>query len=287
MDLTIEEQNQQDAQVLLQETVPDEASNSCYLNHENKFKHWVANHPRLAEFNIPVPGPPDKHVSAASVGKYFVEVQGTRCVARGTMDKVVYAINKLAAREGSDVAPDIRQGTCGETVRNILEAVANKKEDQVQTNAAIKDPHDDNPLNVLSQQQVSKVMLTRLQNGNNWADLVTVWAITTVTLLRFDSACQLTLNKLYLCEDKPPHGIKTPHDHEQWEDPHEKVDGRLLAFLIPGTDQKKKNMKHQLRQMEVVGCYRHKRVELSSWNNQFRIFNTLPQHVGQNIFHEP
>ena len=125
MDLTIEEHNQQDAQVLLQETVPDEASNSCYPNHENKFKHWVANHPCLAEFNIPVPGPPDKHVSAASEGKYFVEVQGVRCVAQGTMDKVVYAINKLAAREGSDLAPDIRQGTCGETVRNIIEAVAN------------------------------------------------------------------------------------------------------------------------------------------------------------------
>ena len=123
------------------------------------------------------------------------------------------------------------------------------------------DPHLTNPLNVINQESISKVMMTRLMNGEQWADLVTIWAITTVMLLRFQSTVMLTLNKLFICEDRPPCGVKTPHDTQAWEDVHSKVDGRILSFLVPGADQQKRNQAHQLRQTEAVGCYRHKRFE--------------------------
>jgi len=42
--------------------------------------------------------------------------------------------------------------------------------------------------------------------------IVVVWAITTVTALRYDNACKLTLDKLYVLRYLPPRGFETPHD---------------------------------------------------------------------------
>ena len=205
--------NAAEAQILHRLSTAANSTNRTYASHVKKFKSWVDEKPddTRETFNIPYPGPPRKYISRLSVESFFLEVQKPKCVTSGTMDKVVCALNQLAIREESaDIGPDIREGFAGDVVKSVLAYVSKKKEDALKLHSKTSDPHSKNPLNIISQEDISKVMATRLQNGQKWSDLVTVWAITTVMLLRFDSACVLTLNKLYLYEDRPPDGLHTP-----------------------------------------------------------------------------
>lgn len=239
-------------------------TNRLYDNLERKFKSFVDNHPKKILFNIPHPGPPEKYISKSSIESYFVEVQKNRVVSAGTIEKDIYALNLLAQRESSALAPDIRKGVAASVIQGVLEYVSSQKEMKLQEESRNLDPHEQNPYNVLNQEEVSRVMSQHLSSGNKWENGLTAWAITTVTLLRFDSASLLSLKNLLLIHDLPPFGIKTPHDGEEWKDistSDTNVDGRMLGIIIPPKDQLKKNKKHQNLTAEGVGCYRHKRIE--------------------------
>ena len=192
------------------------------------------------------PGPPEKYISKNSVETYFVEVQKLRVVCAGTIEKDIYALNLLAQREASPLAPDIRVGQAASVIKKVLEYVSTEKERKLKEESKHLDPHDQNPYNVLNQEEVSRVMSKHLSFGNKWENGLTAWAITTVTLLRFDSAALLTLKNLLVIDDLPPFGIKTPHDGEEWEnisrtnDSEKNIDGRMLGIIIPPKDQKKK-----------------------------------------------
>ena len=217
----LEATNATETQVLHRLSTAANSTNRTYASHVKKFKSWVDKKPddTRETFDIPDPGPPTNYISRLSIERFFLEVQKPKCVTSGTMDKVVGTLNQLAIREEStDIGPDIREGLARDVVKSVLAYVSKKKEDELKLQSQRSDPHSENPLNIISQEDISKVMATRLQNGQKWSDLVTVWAITTVMLLRFDSACVLTLNKLYLYEDWPPDSLHTPHDCERWED---------------------------------------------------------------------
>jgi hypothetical protein len=240
-------------------------TNRLYENLERKFKTFVDNHPKKHLFNIPAPGPPEKYISKNSIETYFVESQKTRVVCAGTIEKDIYALNLLAQRESSPLAPDIRNGPTASVIKTVLEFVSTEKERKLKEDSQNLDPHEQNPYNVLNQEEVSRVMSQHLSSGNKWENGLTAWAITTVTLLRFDSAALLSLKNLLLIHDLPPFGIRTPQDSEDWRDMStsdgRNVDGRMLGIIIPPNDQKKKNRKHQTLKAEGVGCYRHKRIE--------------------------
>jgi hypothetical protein len=241
-------------------------TNRLYKNLERKFKKYVDNHPKKHLFNIPSPGPPEKYISKNSIESYFIEVQKTRVVSAGTIEKDVYALNLLAQRESSPLAPDIRKSVAASVIKTVLEYVSTQKEKKLKEESQNLDPHEQNPYNVLNQEEVSRVMSQHLSSGNKWENGLTAWAITTVTLLRFDSAALLSLKNLLLIYDLPPFGIRTPHDGEDWKDilstsTSRNVDGRMLGIIIPPNDQRKKNKKHQNLTAEGVGCYRHKRIE--------------------------
>lgn len=88
-------------------------------------------------------------------------------------------------------------------------------------------------------------MTTNLRQGRDWEDAIICWAITTTTLLRFDSAAVVTLDKLFLIENLPPWGIETPFDGEEcaFDSERREVHGdvRMLGILCPPLDQRKKN----------------------------------------------
>ena len=113
-----------------------------------------------------------------------------------------------------------------------------------------KDPHEKNPFNIISQENISKVMFNKLRTGQAWEDVVVCWSITTTTLLRFDQAQVVTLDKLFLSQDLPPWGIETPFDGEEWNkianNRQSTGDERLLAILCPPLDQRKKNKENDI-----------------------------------------
>ena len=230
-----------------------EPTNALYKRCQKKFRGFVDS------FDDRLGLTPGKYISEKSVRTFYLFDQKERKCNRDTAMKTVYALNQMSSQEGSDLGDDLMTSSVKETITTILKVIENASVDR--SNNCIKDVHESNPTNIIKQEDISKVMWTRLKRAANWVDLIVVWGITSVTLLRFDSSQRLTLDKLFLLKDLPPMGTETPHDGNQWEDVVEPVDGRVLGFLIPPKDQIKKNTAHMERKTEAVGAYRHKRFE--------------------------
>ena len=115
------------------------------------------------------------------------------------------------------------------------------------------------------------------KHGPSWADTASSWAMQSMVLMRFSSTKKVTLAKLVVLHQFPPHGIETPHDTKTWESvKNSKVDGRILGMIIPKREQLKKNKSVDLLDTEVVGGYRHKRHERCYHGIlAFRIFELL------------
>ena len=235
-------------------------TNRTYAGIEKHFKKFVDGYEDRISFEIPPPGPPDRYISPNSVCTYFLNAQKARVVASGSMDKVVYALDKLAKREKSDLHP-LLDSECAGVIQQVFEHVSAKKEAKLKDDAKDNDPHESNPMNIISQESISRVMDKCLALSKGWANRTVVWALTTVLLIRYDSACRLTLQKIFVCKDLPPHGIETPHDAFDWGEISPPCDGLMLGILVPPSDQIKRNKKGQALQAEACGAYRHKRVE--------------------------
>ncbi len=232
-------------------------SNKLYNRHQTKFKQFVDGFPGpggRAALDVQS----GKYVSEKSLKTFFLAQKDRKC-NRSTAMKIVYALNQLSEYEKSPLGSDLMQSTVGSTIKLVLDLIEKKAVER--SNDKTKDPHDSNPTNIINQEDISKVMRERLKKSTNWVDLIVVWAVTTVTLMRFDNSQRLTLNKLFVLEDLPPMGTRTPHDSESWGDMSHAVDGRVIGFLIPPPDQIKKNQKHMQKKTEAVGGYRHKRFE--------------------------
>ena len=258
-----------------------EESNRYYKIIEKKYKEYIDQY--LRNPNPAPPGPrlvqrralfqlePGKYVNKASVETFFNEKMALKVVLKDTMMKTVYVLNHLADREESDLAPncDILKDPRTRTVINsVLHYVQQNKERHLQAMATEGDPHEMNPFNILSQENASKVMFARLAKGIAWEDPIVSWAITLATGLRFDSASTMKIDKIIIVQDLPPRGIYTPHDGKLWSDTlrvqSERGDERMLGFIIPPQDQKKKNKGKTALKYEGVGAYRHKRTERCS-----------------------
>jgi len=264
--------NQQDhsrqlqAEGLLAHTIANAPLNDKYSGEIKRFKTWVQNQPMPAELlHVTIPG---KYITRASIETYYLQIEKERRVQRNTLMKTVYALNRLAAVENSpemqldDESFDIKRGSTGKVVMNVIDFVTARYNLEMQSKEINVHAVENDPYAIINQEELSKVMLTQLKGtANHSPDAITAWGITTVTLMRFDSARILTVDKLKVVLDLPPHGIFTPFDGmENWTstaDPD--TDKRLLGIIIPPVDQKKKN--NQMRKTEGVGAYRHKRFE--------------------------
>jgi hypothetical protein len=263
---TLDEKHARQGNELEDLTEPKKATNKSYQAQENAIKRWVNKHPDKASLKIPGEG---KYITRQSVEGYFLDVQKDKVVAEGTIDKAVSALGHMSRREKSDLGDSLLNSAAGKVITQVKAFVSKNMEIEMKKRSDQNCPHENSPHNVINQKQISQVLEEKLASGNKWSDVVTVWAITTVMLLRFESAALLTLNKLCLVEDMPPNGIRTPDDGHKWgdlfsggdEDEDARIDGRMLSILMPPAEQKKMNTKHQLRKTKTVSCYRHRRVE--------------------------
>lgn len=258
--------HQQQARQLAIAIAPLVQTNNCYAGIEKKFKNYVDQHRNNPEF--PFQLPPDKYVNKFSVESFYLQVEKTRIVKFETMKNTCKAIDHLSDREGSPLAPqtNIREHPhTKQVVNQVMDYVRVQYKQKLDSHEQEKDPHEKNPFNIISQENISKVMFNKLRTGQAWEDVVVCWSITTTTLLRFDQAQVVTLDKLFLSQDLPPWGIETPFDGEEWNEiannRESTGDERLLAILCPPLDQRKKNKENDSLKTEGVGAFRHKRFE--------------------------
>jgi hypothetical protein len=241
-------------------------TNRTYISEEKRFITWLKSYADIASLRIPPPGFPAKTVSAHSINTYYLQSMKLRDCSRGYAEKAHLALNKLAVREESPLAPDLtKHPDTAPIIEEVLTHIDNKRIDKKKAEEHTCDPHEDNPTAIIDQEEISRVLTTKLSRQKGWLDSAVVWSITSVTAARFNSVQRLHTGKMVLIENLPPHGIRTPHDGRSWNHVESIGDTRMLGFLIPPYDQIKRRhgggSKRQEAKTECIGAYRHKRFE--------------------------
>ena len=98
----------------------------------------------------------------------------------------------MPKREESTLGPSLMDNKAGPVIRSFKGYVLNM-EAAMKTNSKQDDLHAQNTHNFINQKIISDVRLRLFNTVKNWVNKLVLWAITTVMLLRFDSATFLTL----------------------------------------------------------------------------------------------
>jgi len=237
----------------------EKSPNACYQNEIKRFQTWVDNYPHPDELTLPPPSPDGKkhYVNTGTFDLYFTSSVSKREAKKSSCKKAIYAASALSKVEGSDL---LITDLMSKAVFQILEVMDHKNETRDISNA--KDPHKSNPMNIISQEDISLVLSTILSRATQWENIACTYSSCSTTLIRHNNTGKVTLLKLALIEGIPPNGIKTPHDGRSWQSVKEDdTDGRMLGFLVPPEDQVKKNGSYGDKKTEMVGGFRHKRYE--------------------------
>ena len=254
-------------------------SNRTYDSIEKRFKQFVDGYENGRGLFLLQPG---EYMSEHSINSYLLEKEQLRVVQKNSVQKTIYALDHMVKKEGKlylfgDLpgSKTIANGPCSNTITETLNTVRNSYERKVKE--AEECPQNNLPTNIIKEREQSDVLMQLLSKSNQfWGDTASTWATASSTLMRFDSAKRVTLNKLIVLKDLPPHGIETPHDTQSWDSVQSHVDGRIIGMVIPPLEQLKKNQKIENLRPEVVGCYRHKRHERCYQGIiSFRIFELL------------
>ena len=241
-----------------------EGGNRNYDGEEKRYKVWVDKvDPDRSKFGLEH----SKYISTDAINSYYLQVQTDRCVQGRTAKKSIYALNKLALKEGcthvlGGEAQSIEYGPAGAAIKAALRTIRSRYVDKRKAADDVF-PQTDLPTNIISQHDQSIVLARVLDRHDaSWADTASTWSVAANTLIRFESVKRVRLNRLKILNDLPPEGIETPHDTEMWlENVSRKSDGRILGIVLPPSDQLKKNKHQDSLKPEVVGGYRHKRYE--------------------------
>lgn len=125
---------------------------------------------------------------------------------------------------------------------------------------ANRDPHEKLTTNIVSQEELSRVLCHLLSREEQWERTATKISSLSTTLIRHNNSVKITFSKLVYINRLPPNGITTPHDSERWESIEDPF-AEMLGFIIPPQDQIKKNGSYGQKRTEVVGGFCHKRYE--------------------------
>ena len=258
VDIDIVEIIENETEAMRTENAIKTTTNAKYKELVDAYKKWVDDFDPREKLELP--DGEDKYISLNAISMYFILVQKKRNCNKGTAQTTVNALNQLARIEGSPLYP-LLEGECKKTIKEVLTSLE-QKDLQKKKDRPI-DSHQLHPMRVITQEEVAKVLDMKLNTGGGrWFDVAIVWAILSVTLLRWHNGKTLTLDKMFVYKDLPPGGVTTPHDCEEWKDMgNQDPVGWLFGFLIPPNQQLKKNNMHQERKVEAVGAYRHKLVE--------------------------
>mmetsp|Transcript_10772 Transcript_10772/g.20152 ORF Transcript_10772/g.20152 Transcript_10772/m.20152 type:complete len:118 (+) Transcript_10772:389-742(+) len=100
-------------------------------------------------------------------------------------------------RENSSLAPDItKHPETAEVIKTVLTHINDMHLERKKRDALELDPHEDNPMAIINQEELSRVMMVRLARADsNWLDCAVVWCIASLTAARFRSVEQLKTGK--------------------------------------------------------------------------------------------
>ncbi len=275
----LRDRNSNTLQAMMRSNARDAPTNRTYNGYEGRYIKFVMNDPNREHFNLRE----GCYVSEEALKAFFLKEgekdyrpQNINRIAHG-LDILVKAENALdLLGEGNKGGQSIRYGPLKETIQTCYDSVLLNHNKKIEEEDA--DPHKDLPTDIISEESQSKVLMKLLsKHSPSWADTASSWAMQSMVLMRFSSTRKVTLAKLVVLHQFPPHGIETPHDTKTWESvKNSKVDGRILGMIIPKREQLKKNKSVDLLDTEVVGGYRHKRHERCYHGIlAFRIFELL------------
>ena len=195
------------------------------------------------------------YVSVKACEEFFVDIVYPRPISRYSAMKYVYAIGALAKLENTRLPS---QALKTNLIIQNLELM--DKRQAGEDKKANRDPHDKLTTNIVSQEELSRVLCNLLTREQQWERTATKISSLSTTLIRHNNSVKITFSKLVYINRLPPNGIKTPHDSEQWESIEDPF-SEMLGFIIPPHDQIKKNGSYGQKRTEVVGGFRHKRYE--------------------------
>ena len=242
--------------------------NKCYLSEVSRFTKWVdrqAPNDDHLELPVPDPGGPKLYVSIPCFEYYATTDIVLRDCNSKSAKKALLAIASFSIIERTNVHGktnlDMINILNTATVRPVWKTLDAAKQKESEKNQ--KDPHANVPTKVLQQESLSDILLAAISQINSWGDLAMTVSACSTTLIRHNSTLLLTLPKMIIIDHFPPNGIRIPHDGQDWNDVEEEnVDKRMLGFIIPPSDQlKKQSTKWSDKKTEVVACFRNKQYE--------------------------
>lgn len=263
--------NQNDADVLLlmRTTAQAEKGNRHYISNNNQYTKWVDNHVQPTQLGLE----DGQYFSATALNTYFIKVVSTWDMQVASARKHMNAMNQQLRKDGNNSlfgahppmntkSLSIENGPCSVAIKAALAQVATNNRRKVQN--ADECAHTHLPTNIISQEDISRMCQNRISMPHgSWQKTAATLSACSISLMRFENARKMTIDKLKVLTNCPPHGIETPHDTRSWESTKimASADGNVLGMIIPKNDQIKKNKKIENIRNEVTGGYRHKRYE--------------------------
>ena len=265
------DENDRNVRRLTIATAQAEKGNRFYDANLIKYQKWIEAHPlRNTQFELAG----HEYFSETAINTYFVDVVSTWNMQVTGAQKHMAALNQELRRRGNnslfghDPPPGTKQhsienGRCSAAIKAALASIAANNFLKVKNNQQCA--HTNLPTNIISQEDISRMCTSRIALGNGaWQKTAATLSTCSITLMRFENARKMTIDKLIVLNDLPPHGIETPHDMRSWESTRGNIyaaDGKVLGCIIPKIDQIKKNARMENIRPEVTGGYRHKRYE--------------------------
>ena len=280
----LSERNNNALQAIIRSNARDAPTNRTYTAYEDRYIKFVKNHEDRHAFNLPE----GRYICESALVMFFMK-ESEKSYRPENINRIAHGLDVLAKAEnatylmgqGKKGGLSLRYGCLKDAIEGCFERVRlNHTRKVVEED---EDPHDSLPTDIISEESQSKVLSNLLsKHSPSWADTASSWAMQSALLMRFSSTKKVTLAKLVVLHQFPPHGIETPHDTMTWESvKNKKVDGRILGMIIPKREQIKKNKSVDLLATEVVGGYRHKRHERCYHGIlAFRIFEMLNGEKG-------
>ena len=264
------EENRRNVRRLNINAAQAENGNRFYRDNLNRYKKWIEAHPlRYTQFELG----DNEYFSETSLNTYFLNVVSTWDMQVTGARKHMSALNQELRRQGNysffgrdppsgTNVRSIENGICSAAIKASLASVATNNLVKVKNNQQCA--HTNLPTNIISQEEISRMCNSRIALGNGaWQKTAATLSTCSISLMRFANAKKMTIDKLVVLSDLPPHGIETPHDTRSWESTRtsSSSDGKVLGCILPKIDQVKKNAKVENMRPEVTGGYRHKRYE--------------------------
>jgi Centromere DNA-binding protein complex CBF3 subunit, domain 2 len=233
-------------------------ADDTYKREWKNYKAWVS---VKISLNLLVPSG-TRFLTRTNVDAYFNEVVVNKTVQAATARRVVCALQYYADRE------EYTDGQTTFTVDSPSVIAALKTQEHLcleHTLDRIVDPHSKLPNNMLTADEIRRVLTEGLTQGN-WKDFCTCWNLCENTYLRCDSVRKLCLSDLYIDFTSGP--VPTGPN------------SRIMVVIL-----QKKIHKEKCKRIRVVGAWRSKDfLRCCTGMTAFNLFVSLYDNTDLHFF---